>query len=172
MPEITINIRRIDWPCYRTFDCTGDELILCQFRELYPDLFTNSKILFVGQKERWIRLEDDAILDPNALYRLVSVVDENVLNQQPQRCRICDRLETSVSTLRYHSGKLLSQQWVHGMTICWEWSCCSRVVQHSQIENHDATTGCNVGKCSACRDLSEYQQAISKREQEVKDAFS
>ena len=173
MREITINMGRIDWPCYRSFKCTEDELTVCRFMELHPELFVNSKVLFVCDGEGWSRLDSAALLEANGDYRLVSVVDVDALNDRAQVCSVCERSETgeSVSALRYHVGKLISQEWVHGITICWEWSCCNRIVQHTQVESHDATTGCNVGKCSNCRDLSAYQQAIAKREKEMSEAF-
>jgi hypothetical protein len=34
MPEITINTGRVDWPCYRSFDCKAEELVLWRFMEL------------------------------------------------------------------------------------------------------------------------------------------
>lgn len=171
MPEITINTGRIDWPRYRSFVCEDEELVLHHFMELHPDLFVNSMVLFVCKHERWHPVEPGATLEPKATYRLVSVVDESALNQQPQKCNTCGREESCVSALRYHPGDLVSQQWVHGMTICWEWSCCNRVVQHGQITSHDATTGCNVGRCSSCRDLRAYRAAITKRDREEEDAF-
>ena len=165
MPEFVINLGRIDWPRYHTFECKGDKVTLCRFMQLHPQLFINSKVLFVQQDNKWSRVNKNTILNPKSTYRLVSVVED-----APQKCVDCQRIATSATSLRYHVGELIPHEWVHGMTISWEWSCCNSIVQHSQIEKYDATTGCNVGKCSDCRDLSAYQKAIAKREEE-EEAF-
>ena len=161
MPEFVINLGRIDWPRYHIFECKEDNVSLCRFMQLHPELFTNSKVLFVQQDNQWSRVDKNAILNPKSTYRLVSVVEDG-----PQKCIDCQRIATSPGSLRYHVGELTPHEWVHGITISWEWSCCNCLVQHSQVEKYDAATGCNVGKCAACRDLSAYQKAIAKREKE------
>ena len=168
MPHITINLKRIDWPSYQSFSYIQEKITLQEFMELYPALFVNSKKLFVNVTGRWIRvfLEDE--LSSNGDYRLVSVVDAH--DSQQERCKKCSKSDI-VSNLRYHTGTLISQKWVHGMTISWEWTCCNRIVQHPQIERFDAPTGCNIGLCAECRNHDAYEKAISKRKQEEDDAF-
>ena len=170
MPQITINDGRVDWPRYRFVACEEDELVLDRFMARHPELFLNSKVLFVLDDGNWRALKPSSRLDPKATYRLASVVNEADLGRHPQRCSVCG-CEASVAELRYHSGELVSQEWVHGMTIRWEWTCCNQIVSHRQVEAHDATQGCNVGRCAACRDLTAYQAAIAAREQQEQEAF-
>lgn len=170
MTIISINTQRLDWPNVTTVELP-DPPTLSTLHAQRPDLFENAKVLKVqNADERWVDVQPDDVLSSSRQYWLVSQLSEEALANASNTCTSCGALVADVSALRYHSGTLTPQEWGYGI-YSWEWTCCHRIVSNTAVNARDASTGCSIGLCSACRDDAPYQAATTRNEQALADIF-
>jgi hypothetical protein len=80
-------------------------------------------------------------------------------------CIKCGKEYPSEDYLKYHPGKLSAAEWVYGLTVLWEWSCCRQKVSTPDKCFH--TMGCEYGICPDCRtECACYNAREIRREEE------
>lgn len=86
-------------------------------------------------------------------------------NEKILSCGTCGRVFDDPDMLRYHRGNLAPQEWVYGITVKWEWSCCGKIVSTPESCYHPE--GCAGGICPECRkDCPCYQAREIRRGEE------
>ena len=170
MNIISINTQRLDWPALTTV-ALPDPPTLSTLRALRPELFDNARVLKVQDADaRWVDVQPDELLSPSRSYWLVSQLSEEALAAASKACTSCGKVVSDVSALRYHTGTLTPQEWGYGI-YSWEWTCCHRIVSNTAVNARDASTGCTIGLCAACRDDAPYRAAIARNEKALEDIF-
>ncbi|HOP62557.1 MAG TPA: hypothetical protein PK358_10850 [Spirochaetota bacterium] len=85
-------------------------------------------------------------------------------SKESKTCSVCGKKFTDTDMLRYHKGRLSPYEWVYGLTVKWQWTCCEKIVSTPESCYHPE--GCSTGICPGCRPDCACNQARAIRRAE------